>query len=203
MVWRKWRRHLIDMSEKAIDYFISYPKSGRTWIRFMYLRYLELHFGLIEKNVFDTEEKLIYYWQPEWVHLGMAPSEKNFFYAIGNVNFQLLQNCSCVWMTRSIYDTLVSLYHHTCHRSNIQYEGDISGFIRDPLYGALKICTFYAAMYNFAKKTILLKISYEDMQKDRKQVLLKILKYVGLNPKQDYIDIAVKESEFKYMQELG
>nr|NIV15443.1 hypothetical protein [Fodinibius sp.] len=191
------------MSEKAIDYFISYPKSGRTWVRFMYLTYLEQHFGLIEKNVFETEEKLIHYWQPRWLHLGMAPSEGNPFYAIGNVNFKHLQNSSCVWITRNIYDTLVSLYHHACHRSKTRYAGTISDFIRDPQYGAVKICCFYAAMFNFINKSKVLTISYEDMQKDRRAVLLRLLNLVELTPNHDFVDEAVDKSSFENMKELG
>lgn len=191
------------MSEKAIDYFISYPKSGRTWVRFMYLTYLELHFGLIEKNVFEIEEKLIHYWQPRWLHLGMAPSEKNFFYSIGNINFNHLAQCSCIWITRNIYDTLVSLYHHACHRSKIKYIGTISDFIRDPQYGALKICCFYAAMFNFISGSKILTISYEDMQKDRRDVLLKLLDFVKLVPNDDFVDQVVDKSSFENMKKLG
>lgn len=191
--------------EKAIDYFISYPKSGRTWVRFMYLTYLELHFNLIQKNIFDVEEELIHYWKPQWIHLGTAPSEGNFFYSIGNVNFRHLHGSSCVWITRNIYDTLVSLYHHTCHRSKVQYKYSISDFIREPKYGTLKICCFYAAMYNnlYNGNRKILKISYEEMEKDHTSVLLRLLDYVKIKPNNEYIKIAVERSQFENMRELG
>jgi hypothetical protein len=193
------------MSEKAIDYFISYPKSGRTWVRFMYLTYLELHFGLTHKNIFDTEADLIYYWQPKGIHLGTAPEENNIFYSVGSVNFEHLRKSSCVWMTRNIYDTLVSLYHHSCHRDNVNYTDSISNFVRDPKFGALKICCFYAAMYdnlyNGIKKVM--RISYEEMEKDSLSVLSKLLDYVGLKQNNDFAKIAIEKSRFENMKKLG
>lgn len=193
------------MSEKAIDYFISYPKSGRTWVRFMYMTYLELHFDLVNKNIFDSESELIYYWQPQWIHCGTAPEEQSPFYAIGSLNFAHLRTCNCIWMARNIYDTLVSLYYHCLYRDNINYKGSISDFIRHPKYGILKICTFYRAIYEqlFNRSEKVLKISYEEMMQDRSFILLKILGYVGLTPNDKYVKIAVEKSSFENMQNAG
>jgi hypothetical protein len=173
----------------------------------MYVTYLEMHFKLIHKNIFDTEADLIYYWQPQWTHIGTSPEERKSFYSIGGVNFNHLRESKCVWITRNIYDTLASLYYHSLYRDGINYSGTVSDFVRDSKYGALKICCFYAAMYeslcNGTKRSSTLKISYEQLVKDSSSVLLKLLDYAGIKPNNDYVKVAVEKSEFKNMKKLG
>ena len=49
--------------------FVSYPKSGRTWVRFMVDSYLaDLH-GIPVSNVFQVERRLDPRWRIEWTHL--------------------------------------------------------------------------------------------------------------------------------------
>lgn len=191
------------MKERILDYVISYPKCGRTWLRFMYDRYIQEFFNFPGQNIFDMEEQLTYYYSTNWTHIGCAPSERKMWHQVGAIDPNVFNNRTCVVMMRNIPDTLVSLYYHSQFRSEVQYKGSISDFIRDPMLGVLKICAYYEVVNNFLDLQDVIKIRYEALHKNPKSVLTGLLKKLKVEVNPNLVDKVIKEGSFDNMKALS
>jgi len=108
-----------------------------------------------------------------------------------------------IFLARNVKDVLVSSYFHATKRKNI-FQGTISEFVRSNRYGAKKIVTFYNIWH--ANRTVpdeFLLITYEDLHMNTKEVLIKVLKFMGLENVDDtIIENAISFSSFKNMKKM-
>src|SRR5690349_7405005 len=99
--------------------FLSYPKSGRTWVRFLVDAYLaDLH-GIPVANVFEVERRLDRRWRIEWEHLTGAMIRLLPFDRVGEVDLARLDGRACVLLTRDPYATLASAYFQARDRVKV------------------------------------------------------------------------------------
>lgn len=169
--------------QQQIGTVISFPKSGRTWLRVM----------LDKLNI-----AMLY---------SHAGSEYNLSCHFAN----LPSPSSCekqgkqLFLFRDPKDTVVSGYFQKSRRivENV-YSGTISEFIRDPRYGIEKIVRFnleWLSYYERLGQYNHLSISYEALRRDPQRGLVAIYTYLkGYSPKIDLINNVVKETSFSRMQ---
>lgn len=97
---------------------VSYPRSGRTWLRLM------LHDLTIEPRFTHVGSKSILQNGPDEVCGGMEKYHRR----------------PIIFLHREPRDVLVSYYHHCCRQG--VWNGDLSSFIRDPRNGFERILAF-------------------------------------------------------------
>ncbi len=183
---------------------LSYPKSGRTWIRFMVNSYLTKTFDLSCPNVFDAEKQLINVHPIEWTHLTGAMIAKRPYWAIGQWNIDdATRQTPWLVITRNFQATLASAYFQARDRIKV-FTGTPSQFVRDPRYGITKIVSFYN---QFEKLRLTLNtcqlFSYEQFTRDPQPQLTRMIQALGLDIDESLIDQVIEESSFENMKRLS
>ena len=194
-----------------MDFFIvSYPKSGRTWLRFMLINYLQRHFGLeIDPSIIDpTALSKLNSKIPRIMvtHAGgdvleMYPEDlKNLFSKFKNKNIVLL--------VRDPRDVLVSSYFHKTKRANIEnktpYKKTISEFIKEERGSLATYLEFHKLWYEMKplmKKILLIK--YENLHKEPVNEMKKILEFFGIkNLDEKQIKDSISFAQFENMRKM-
>lgn len=190
-------------------YVISYPKSGRTWLRVLVGKAICKKFGLPDELIIDTYDLTAAAGIPRTLFTHDSSSIKR-----GCLYYQLPTDKSkyagkrVVFLARNIKDVLVSSYFQATRREATKglgyYSGSIAEFVRSERFGARKVLTFYNAWYdNRAVPSDFLLIRYEDMHSSPADILTKTLDFIGVNQiESDIIKAAVEFATFDHMKEL-
>jgi hypothetical protein len=171
-------------TNRKIGTVISFPKSGRTWLRVM---------------LDNLEIKLKY------THAGTEYGTHCHFIDLPEPRAVKTEG-KLLFLLRDPRDTAVSSYFEKSKRkNNVADHSDISDFIRDPRYGIEKIVCFNTAWLNeknYADFRHYKAISYEALRGDPVAGLAALYTYLkGWPPRQqDLIRQVVEESSFARMQ---
>jgi hypothetical protein len=187
---------------KPEAFVVSYPKSGRTWLRVLLGKYVCLvhnlpdsdmldsmrvtYIGGMQKTRFTHDDAALTNMRP-WQELS---GDKACFF-----------NKTVVLLRRDLRDTLVSAYFQAVKRKGF-YKGTISEFIRDDRFGAKKVVAFHAlwdAARDVPRK--ILDLTYGDLHDSAAHVLHRLLVFLGSPTLDEY---AIQESarfcEFKTLR---
>jgi|GEM_PF-1784314 len=186
-----------------MHFIVSYPKSGRTWVRFMVNSYLIRQLGLPTDDVVAVEaslEKTPQHFM--WSHYyGAMLSLKNYF----EMEFQYKQAVGFphILITRNLYGTLASAYYHGRYRKAI-FDKTPADFVRCPMFGIIKLVTFYnqleALKPHYPKFDAFI---YEDLRKDVPGVFSQIVEALGLTVDAKLIDEVVEAGLLANMQKTA
>lgn len=167
---------------------ISYPKSGRSWLRYM--------IGLCA-----PQTSMIFQHDGFEFNNGARPPH-NFDLDARRRKYASFRHI--VYLDRDPRDVVVSLYHQVTgrFRDYFHYEGDISSFIRDPYFGAPVLARFRAMWSDLEVEFGFLRISYEELHSDTAGVLIRVAKYWDCEISSDMIAKAVEAGRFEQMREL-
>ena len=169
-------------------HFVSYPKSGRTWIRYI----------LVQLGV---DDQILFHHDGFEFNDGSLPPH----------NFDLSQRLEkyarvekLVYLERDPRDVMVSLYFQITGRFKdfFGYKGSLSEFIRDDYFGAGNLRHFRAMWKEFTDKQQFLTISYEECHRDTVKTLDKILNYYGFKIDAPQLVDAIKNADFSRMKQL-
>jgi hypothetical protein len=167
---------------------ISYPKSGRSRIRFG-LHYLgldgqvrfhhdgfEFNDGTKPPHDFSVQKRL----------QRLAPEDR------------------IVLLKRDPRDVLVSLFHQVTGRFRdfFQFSGTISDFIRDPYFGAKELAGFFAMWEAICVKREVLVVHYEECAVDAPAVFAKIGRYFQFDLAPEQWSVAAEASSFENMKRV-
>ncbi len=183
---------------------LSYPKSGRTWIRFMVDSYLCKAFDLNCPNVFDAEKQLKQTHPVEWTHLTGAMIGKLPYWAIGPWQFDdATRSVPWLVLTRNFQATLASAYFQARDRIKV-FAGTPSEFVRDPRYGAVKIVSFYNQLQELRPMLNHCHMfSYEQFTHEPKAELGRMIQALSLKVDDTLIDQVVEAASFENMKRLS
>ena len=157
---------------------VSYPKSGRTWLKVLLDQYQKASNIKLPKIL--------------WTHLGYGhvsePEVNSFLSAYRDV--------PRVFLTRDLSDSLVSYYHDDKARNASKLVGceQLDQYVREY---STHIIEFYrkANRINFQ-----LQFSYEEMQQNIEECVLSVIKLLGADVDRDALRQAIKECEFSALQ---
>ena len=176
------------MTQPVRRQFVSYPKSGRTWIRYILVQlnldpHIQFHHDGFEFNDgakpphgFNQENRLSSYAK------------------VGRL----------VYLERDPRDVMVSLYFQVTQRFKdfFRYDEDISAFIRDDYFGAYNLRRFREMWGSIVERLGFLTVSYEDCHVDMESVIRKIFEYYDFPADSGDITEAVANAEFEKMKKL-
>ena len=150
---------------RAQALIVSFPKSGRTWLRLMVGKALCTRFGMPDRKALAIDElsSRAGLLRTYVTHDGSA-IEDGYTYRQLPVGKQRYAKKRIVLLTRDPKDVLVSSYFHATRRARL-YSGDISTFIRDDRYGARKLARFHQIWSEHAHvPAAFMVVRYEDLQ---------------------------------------
>jgi len=185
-------------------YIISYPKSGRTWLRVLLGKAICLQYGLPDELMLDTHRltSAAGLLRTHFVH--------DYSEILSGLHYRRLPerkreyaSKKVVFVVRDIKDTLVSSYFQATKRT-YKFKGPISEFVRSETFGVKKIVTFYNVWHNnsHVPKDFLL-LRYEDMHQNPSDALIRTLRFIGLEQIEDrIIKEAVAFASFNNMKKM-
>lgn len=193
----KWSSHF----SKRRNFFISYPKSGRTWVRFLVNAYKAKLFRVDVPNIFKVERKLRLQHHVEWTHL--AGHQKNAYYAMRPDNVALLKKTPCVFMIRNFHATLASAWFQVTERLGVSLDNTDS-FLFGKEFGIMHMISFYNSWIEIAAQLEEVRyVSYEKLKTDTREEFAKILESLGLPLDEMLISETLEMGSFENMQRLG
>jgi len=171
-----------------IRHFISYPKSGRSWVRY----------ALVELGI---EERISFHHDGfEFNNSNLPPHNFSF-----EKRIRKYRNVDrIVYLEREPKDVMVSLYYQVTGRFKdfFNYSGNISEFIRHEYFGAENLWGFREMWDQLCEMGTAYKISYENLHDDFERELAGLLNYYGFESPADQISEAKEASNFIKMREL-
>jgi hypothetical protein len=169
-----WRR-----GRAAALTVVSFPNSGRTWLRVM----LD-HLWIASK----------------FQHNGSAHGRLLTFDALSLAGPHFTKR-RVILLLRDPRDTVVSGYVQVTKRHGWTYDGGIAAFVRDPKHGVEKIIRFNLVWLEQGPRMLgFLPISYEHLRADTLGVLKRIAAFVGLAIPDSELAKAVADNTFEQMQ---
>jgi hypothetical protein len=167
---------------KPDAYVVSYPKSGRTWLRALIGKYFADQNRLPQQSMFNTKflklDTGVPFSRLCFTHAG-SEMKREVSYQNFSVNLRDFADKRVTLLGRDIKDTIVSAYFQAHKRLGV-FDGSISNFIRTDEFGVRKILSFYSAwLENIEKIDDLLLIMYEELHADTAGTLRRVLHFLG------------------------
>jgi hypothetical protein len=183
---------------------ISFPKSGRTWLKLMIGKALCEHHHVDDSEMLDFDRLAASTGIPvtSFLHDGSSLKEAERFDELATSKAEYADS-AVVFILRDPRDVMVSLYFQATKRRRA-FSGTIEDFIRDPTHGIRKCAAFHriwAENQHVPRKFLL--VSYEDMKRDPAHAVRSVLGLLGMNDiSPAAVDSAVSFGDFENMQQL-
>jgi hypothetical protein len=192
-------------------FIVSYPKSGRTWLRFLVGKAIELHFELVLPNAGEVlETNRLSRLDPRVPMVRFTHDDDPHLKPIDRLqrDKSAYRGRDVVLLARDPRDVVVSSYYQQTRRARSLgepgFDGTLSDFIHHPNFGIRNIVAFlniWAAASNAPRRFML--TQYEAMQDDASRELRRVLDFIGLSEiSADVVDSAVKLGSFDNMKQL-
>lgn len=200
---RKYKAHLTKNLE-AQAYVVSYPKSGRTWLRLLIGKTLCEKYNISESRMirmrYMTSAAGLF--RTQFIHDGTATDEKKSCKELSPDKSRYRHN-RIIQLSRNIKDILVSSYFQATKREKT-FHGSISDFIRSEIWGAIKILTFYKQWYEQRHVPAnLLFIRYEDLHEKPEVLLQSVFKFLGAPDMENrFIQRAIEYCRFENLRKF-
>jgi alcohol sulfotransferase len=186
-------------------FLVSYPKSGRTWLRYLLSVYFarsaelgfepDLHstFRVLPNYDLDKERGL-----PAFDRTG---AEGLPLVAVSHRDYDpdLFGDIPAIMLVRDPRDVLVSSYfHQTRHKQ--RFEGSIREFLHCEEFGAASIAEYHDRWASGLEGRRSLVVSYESMSADTAEVVENILDFLEVPVHHAILNQAIEKAQFDRMQ---
>lgn len=204
--FNRFKRRLGSYFDDTKIYLVSYPCSGRTWLRVLIGKTLCDRFSIDEKLMLDTPTLTQKVGIPKSTYTHDCSLVEDYFYYFSDeVFFDITRflGKKVILLIRDPRDVMVSYYSHLSKRDE-KYDGTISEFVRDKKVGIEKLLAFNNLwLENKHLLQDLLIIQYEDLRKESAEVLSKIIAFMEVkNCSNDIIENAIEFASFDNMKKL-
>lgn len=188
-------------------FIISYPKSGRTWLRLM--------IGVYLLKQVKTEATELYYLtreKTEWPTVEVSHDDFPMWKPFNSIveNKDAYSKKRVIFLVRDPRDTIVSFYFQYTKRgdkdlaNDSQFNGSMSDFIRHNIGGLPSIVRFLNIWAQQRNVVAGFQICfYEDLHANPTAELTRVLNFLGWeNPDAQHVKNAVRECEFSQMKKI-
>ncbi len=202
--------HAVIAAEPDV-HIVSYPKSGRTWLRVLLGRALSLQAGLGLDALLDTPAVTTAAGalRTDFDHDGTNLREPVGYTALSE-DKRAYRDKKVVFLARDVRDVLVSSYYEATRRSLVferhpcWFGGTMAELVRSPVFGARKVAAFYEiwSRSRSVPQDFLL-IRYEHLHVAPEEALASVLRFIGAGAvEQQHLAAAVGYASFESMREL-
>ena len=166
--------------------FVSFPKSGRTWIRYLL-------------GQLGVDREIAFHHDRFEFNDGAKPAH-DFDLASRLAHYRNVDRL--VYLERDPRDVMVSLYHQVTGRFRefFGYEGTIADFIRDDYFGAANLDRFRRMWHEIARERGFPVVTYETCHANPAAVVRRIVDYYGFEIDDAAVARAVEASSFERMK---
>jgi len=198
----RWRDG--DIAPDKPDYaLVSYPKCGRTWVRFVMARALQYQHGYQTERYFLLTSRLYHHLTGKQLLVTHDARSRRKGQVARREEKAVFEGVSVVLLTRDIRDTLVSHYYHRIQQ-NRRRALTLSGFIQTPKLGIKGILRYYLGWYqaqDIPENLIL--VRYEDLRHDTFTAMRQIADSLGMaDVSNDALQRAIVDGGFEKMRAL-
>ncbi len=204
---RRSRRQLRKAAARADSFLASFPKSGRTWLRFMISNYLNEAYGLGRtidlQNTFafapnfDLSRKR---GLPAFDGNPSAAGLPAVFVTHLSHDASLFGDAPVIFLLRDPREVMVSGYHHAVrHKKN--FSGGVSDFIDRGDYGLRAYIGYHNAWAAALRSDRDLVLTYRELSDDAGATLQKIIARRGWRMDAESVAKAVELSAFERMRQ--
>lgn len=187
-------------------FIVSYPKSGRTWLRILIAR-------IIKNDTSDADlQNYIHTYRltkshrcktTQFTHDG--PFNLYNYASYKHLSFykDFYDGREAIFLSRDVRDVLVSHYFEENKRMKT-FNGTLSHFIRDDVFGARKIVRFYNIWFTNKKRLkSFIHIRYEDLHRSSADTLRKVVRALDIPEVSDsQINEALEFASFQNLKHL-
>jgi hypothetical protein len=190
----------LDDSQVSI---VSFPKSGRTWLRALIGKAICEQYNIDESLLLDTYTitKKAGALTTRFTHDGSEIIDKTPYRELA-VDRSRFKTQKVLFIVRDPRDVLVSCYFQAIKRVDT-FEGSISEFIHDDRFGIMKLVhwlNIWHVNQVFPKEFVLL--TYEEMHASVHASLRRVLEEMNAQYTDDVINKAVEFASFESMREM-
>lgn len=206
-VRRLRNRRLLQRAAPSVDAFlVSYPKSGRTWLRYL----LSCYFAKVANLGFEPDLRSTFRILPNFdrdaerglpAFLGRDLSVAIPLIAVSHRQFDapLLGGRPTIILIRDPRDVCVSAYfHETKHKH--RFSGTIGEFIEDQDYGVPAIVRYHNGWAKGLNDSCSMVVSYEEMSGNTQMVVRQILDFADVPIDETALAEAIEKARFSKMQ---
>jgi hypothetical protein len=190
-------------------YFVGYPKTGNTWLRYMLGRYVQLVCRLPDPPLFDATDRMgrceSFCVGPamQFTHRPLLWHDQR----AADLDFEKVirpfQDKRVVLLIRHPLDTLVSLWMQRKHRGNEKYGGSLQELLENPVWGLEKFFRFYTLWFQHSDGVKdFLPVRYEDMRADPHSIFAELLNFLAIPRNDDELRQAVADADFESMKKV-
>ena len=195
----KWYHFIVGQLTDV--YIISFPKSGRTWVRMMLAKTIsdayrkKLNLDLYKMSLFNTNIPNI----NTDPRIGNYSNDRNTDVKITNAQ----RRKKIILLVRDPRDVLVSYFFEWTKRRENKYTGTLSEFIREDftLRRLIRFMNEWMDEKNRRNDNVLL-VKYEEIHKSPGVQLKRMLDFAGIKTSENMISNAVDYSTFDNMSKI-
>jgi hypothetical protein len=207
-VRRRWRDEprLSAVAERADAFLISYPKSGRTWLRYL----LSCYFAEIASLGFQPDLETMFRVLPNFdldpvrgigAFAGEAHRDHVPLVPVSHLAFKsvLFRDRPVILLVRDPRDVIVSAYFHATRHKKV-FSGNIDTFLDDPAYGLPALVRFLNGWAEGLSGRHHLLISYERMLHEPASTVTSVLGFLRADIREDAMQRAIEAAQFDRMR---
>ena len=209
-VKRRWRDEprLRAAAARADAFLISFPKSGRTWLRFLLSCYYAEAAGLGFQPDLTTTFRVLPNFDFDPVRgldasVGTAGGRAYPRVLVSHLPFseRIFLDRPVAFLVRDPRDVLVSAYFHATRHKHV-FAGGMDDFLGDRTYGIQALCRFLNGWAEALPERKHLVLSYEQLQASPELQVERLLTFLGTTPDADVLRRAIAASRFDRMRAL-
>lgn len=193
-----FRKHNFNLDRCEI-LFVSYPKSGRTWLKVLIAKVFSLEYNLHD-NLDEISDLHNYDSIIPKMHFFHLREKKRFKY-FGD-NMKKFKNKKIIFLIRDPRDVIVSFFHQRTKR-NVSFKGSIHNFIRDEKYGIIPLLEYMNWWYDHKDHFDFMIVKYEDLHKNTTNELKRTLNFINYsNYSESNLKKSVEFAKFSKMKKM-
>lgn len=196
-----------EISKKQLYFLCSYPKCGRTWLRYIISNYfnliydlniqLDLHtmFSIIPNDGWDLDRGIDAYLFFDDQRIPLIIASHSPYNPIK------FNDGDVIFMFRSVYDVLVSQYFHKKRRLR-DYKGDIKSFIRNRKLGVVRYVNYLNSWTPQLMSRRSFVLTYEGLYHDPEMIVSNLLSFLDIPKDPQILCKAISMSSFESMKQI-